>query len=85
MPKFLTKISVKDYYKNGFLGPIDLLTAEEASILRQKIEHFEEKLGMQIQQRCKIKAHLPFTFLCDLISHPKLLDAVEDIIGPNIL
>ena len=85
MPKYLTKNIVQNYYRDGFIGPIELLTAEEANVLRQKIEYFEDKLGMQIQQRCKIKAHLPFTFLCDLISHPRLLDAVEDIIGPNIL
>jgi Phytanoyl-CoA dioxygenase (PhyH) len=38
-----------------------------------------------MMSRFRIKAHLPFPFLCDLVSHPRLLDAVEDLIGPNIL
>ena len=31
------------------------------------------------------KSHLLFTWLNDLVRHPRILDAVEDIIGPNIL
>ena len=31
------------------------------------------------------KPHLLFTWLNDLIRHPRILDAVEDIIGPDIL
>jgi hypothetical protein len=85
MPKHLTQDQVDAYNRDGFVGPIDLLTTAEAAQLRAKVEEVEAEMGSQIQQRCKIKAHLPFTFLCDVISHPKLLDAVEDIIGPNIL
>ena len=85
MPKVLSEEQVQTYHRDGFVGPIDLLTTEEAAELRRKIEEIEAKWGDQIQSRCKIKAHLPFQFLCDVISHPKLLDAVEDIMGPNIL
>jgi len=31
------------------------------------------------------KSHLLFTWLDNLIRHPAILDAVEDVIGPNIL
>ncbi len=85
MPKHLTQDQVDAYHRDGFVGPVDLFSTEEAAQLRAKVEEVEAEMGSQIQQRCKIKAHLPFTFLCDVISHPKLLDAVEDIIGPNIL
>jgi len=81
----LTEEQVQTYHRDGFVGPVDLLSTEEAAELRRKIEEVEAKWGSQIQARCKIKAHLPFRFLCDVISHPRLLDAVEDIMGPNIL
>jgi len=85
MPKRLSRENV-DYYKNnGFFGPVDLLTPEEVLEVRRHVEEVEAKLGTQIQKRCQIKAHLPFPFLTDLVSHPKLLDAVEDLIGPNLL
>ena len=85
MPKHLTQDQVDRYTRDGFAGPVDLLSTDEALTLRNRIEAVEAEMGDQIQKRCKIKAHLPFPFLCELISHPKLLDAVEDIIGPNIL
>jgi len=85
MPKVLSEEQVYAYHRDGFVGPIDLLTTAEAAELRRKIEEVEAVWGAQIQSRCKIKAHLPFRFLCDVIAHPRLLDAVEDIIGPNVL
>ena len=85
MPKRLRTELVEFYHANGFLGPVDLLTTEEAAEVRRHIEEIEAGLGIKMMSRFRIKAHLPFPFLCDLVSHPKLLDAVEDLIGPNIL
>lgn len=85
MPKRLSQEKIEYYNTNGFLGPIDLLTPEEVLEVRRHVEEVEAKLGTQIQKRCQIKAHLPFPFLTELISHPRLLDAVEDLIGPDIL
>ena len=33
----------------------------------------------------RIKPHLLFTWLADLVRHPAILDAVEDVLGPDIL
>jgi non-heme Fe2+,alpha-ketoglutarate-dependent halogenase len=85
MPNILSQQQIDSYNQDGFAGPFDLLTPDEARTLRDKVEEVEGVMGDQIQKRCKIKAHLPFPFLCDVISHPRLLDMVEDIIGPNIL
>jgi len=85
MGKKLTDAQVRDFKRDGFLGPVDLISREEAAALRAHIEAVEARIGGEIQSRFKIKAHLPFPWLCELISHPRLLDAVEDIIGPNIL
>ncbi|MGE0628407.1 MAG: phytanoyl-CoA dioxygenase family protein [Hyphomicrobiaceae bacterium] len=85
MPKRLSANQVEDFKNNGFLGPVDLLSADEVAEIRRHVEEVEGKLGTQIQKRCQIKAHLPFPFLVDIVSHPRLLDAVEDVIGPDIL
>jgi hypothetical protein len=76
---------VSSYHENGFLGPIDLLSQDEVAEIRRHVEEIEAKLGAKMMSRFRIKAHLPFPFLCDLVSHPRLLDAVEDLIGPNVL
>ena len=85
MSKRLSAEQIQFYHTNGFLGPGDLLTPGEAAEIRRHIEEIEARLGIKLMSRFRIKAHLPFPFLCDLVSHPKLLDAVEDLIGPNIL
>ena len=85
MSKKLSAEQVEFYNSNGFLGPVDLLSLDEAAELRRHIEEIEAKLSLKMMSRFRIKAHLPFPFLCDLVSHPKLLDAVEDLIGPDIL
>ncbi len=85
MPKRLSQDQIEYFEVNGFLGPIDLLTSDEARDIRRHVEVVEARLGDQMQKHCQIKAHLPFPFLYDLVSHPKLLDAVEDVIGPDIL
>jgi non-heme Fe2+,alpha-ketoglutarate-dependent halogenase len=85
MPNRLSQQQIDFYAENGFLGPVDLLSQDECLEVRRHVEEVEKKLGGQIQKRCQIKAHLPFPFLTDVVSHPKLLDAVEDLIGPDIL
>lgn len=84
MPRVLTEQQIETYRRDGFVAPIDLLTAAEAAALRRGIEDIEAGIEGEMQARFKIKAHLPFPFLCDVIANPRLLDAVEDIIGPAI-
>jgi non-heme Fe2+,alpha-ketoglutarate-dependent halogenase len=85
MPKVLTQQQIDFYNDNGFLFPVEAFTRDEATVLSAKVEDMESRIGHELQARFRIKAHLPFPWLCDVIRHPKLLDAVEDIIGPNIL
>ena len=85
MPKVLTEEQVKAYRTDGYLFPVRIMGRNEATNLRAKLEETEEKIGAELQERYRIKAHLPFPWLNDLIRNQTLLDTVEDIIGPNIL
>ena len=85
MGKVLTDQQVDTYRRDGFLAPLDLLSTREAGAVRGRIEEIEAGIDGEMQLRFKIKAHLPFPFLCDIIAHPTMLDMVEDIIGPDIL
>jgi hypothetical protein len=85
MPKVLSDAEVARYHDQGFLAPIDLLSEADAAMLFSHFEALEQEVGGDVSQRFRIKAHLPFPWLCDLISQPRLLDVVEDIIGPTIL
>lgn len=85
MAKALTTAQIDSYHANGFLFPVEAYTPEQAQGLSDRIERMEAEIGHELQARYRIKAHLPFPWLCDIVRNERLLDAVEDIIGPNIL
>lgn len=85
MPKILREEEITTYWDDGFLFPFDVYAPDEAAALQEKFEALENAIGDEPQERYRIKAHLPFPWLCDVVRHPKLLDAVEDLIGPDVL
>jgi len=84
MPKILTPSQVEDYASNGYVFPIRVMSADGADMYRRRNDELEaEDAG--IWARTKIKPHLLMMWLNELIRHPRILDAVEDVIGPDIL
>jgi hypothetical protein len=82
--KSLSDAAVQQYRELGYYAPVPVLARTEASELRSRLETFEAT-GGAMQGLIRHKPHLLFTWLNDLIRHPRILDAVEDIIGPDIL
>ena len=85
MPKTLTPDQVQAYHQDGVLFPLPLLTEEEVAYFRSLYEEFQRYLGRKYKSTRKSQCHLHFKWVCDLATHPKLLDVVGDIIGPDIL
>jgi hypothetical protein len=82
--KSLNEAAVRHYRDLGYVAPVSALSREAADALRGKLEAFEAS-GTGMQGAVRHKPHLLFTWLNDLIRHPRILDAVEDVIGPDIL
>ncbi len=82
--KSLTEAAVRQYQEQGYLSPIRVMSADQAGILRRQLEDFEAGAGV-LSGKLRQKSHLLFTWLNDLIRQDAILDAVEDIIGPDIL
>lgn len=85
MPKFLTAAQIAQYREDGFLSPIRVMGEDEAFALRAKLEAIEAGMGGPLRGDLRHKTHLLFPFLADLVRHPRILDAVEDLLGPDIL
>ncbi len=85
MGKVLTESQIEAYRRDGFLHPVRVMSADDAGALLHRFEALEGEIGAEAQSRFKIKAHLPFPWLNKLIRNPVILDAVEDLIGPDIL
>jgi len=85
MGKMLTSAAVGDYRRNGFYAPVRSLSVQEAEKYRRRLEAHEARAGAPMQGKWRVKTHLLFTWADELVHHPAVLDAVEDIIGPDIL
>tara|TARA_Y100000814_G_scaffold249548_1_gene195803 strand:+ start:744 stop:1598 length:855 start_codon:yes stop_codon:yes gene_type:complete len=84
----LTKEQISEYASKGQVGPIPLLDVDEVTYYRRKLEAAEAAFGKPLSQipgQFRAKTHLLFTWMDDFVRHEKILDAVESLIGPNIL
>ncbi len=73
----LTPQQVEFFRSNGYLFPLEAITAEEALLLRGKIEAYEARTGEEVNKRLKIKAHLAFPWMCEIARHPAIVSAVQ--------
>ena len=85
MPKLLSEAQRQAYERDGFVFPVDVLSASEVYAHRQELEAWEHARGAAIDFPEKSKSYLLFNWADQLVHHPRILDAVEDLIGPDIL
>jgi len=85
MQKLLSQAAVDAYRRDGFYSPVSVMSAAEARNYRNALETHEALAGQPLQGNMRHKTHLLFTWADELVHHPKILDAVEDAIGPDIL
>ena len=85
MGKRLSAEAVRRYSHDGYYFPVPVLGTGEAADYRRRLEQHEAKTGNPLQGNWRHKTHLLFTWADALVHHPKILDAVEDVIGPDIL
>ena len=85
MGKALTERQSEQYHREGFFFPVPVLSEEEVTDLRGRLEAVEARQGGALQQPQRNKAHLLFKWLDDLMRDPRVVDPIEDLIGPDIL
>jgi hypothetical protein len=85
MSSTLSAAQVERYRQDGVLFPIPVLSAGEVERYRAAYLHLEQRLGGKPSARQLAQTHLHFRWAYDLATHPRVLDAVEAIIGPDIL
>ena len=80
----LPEAAAAHYREHGYYAPIRVMPVAEAERLRLCLETHEKLHGV-LKGSMRHKSHLLFTWLDGLIRHPAILDAVEGVIGPDIL
>ena len=76
---------IKQYQDKGYLAPIEALTKDEANEVKEEIEFIEKKWPNELKGLGRNYVHLISPIFDKIVHNSKILDAVEDIIGKNIL
>jgi ectoine hydroxylase-related dioxygenase (phytanoyl-CoA dioxygenase family) len=84
MPRVLTKLQIEQYHDQGFISPIRVISEQEALSIKDELEQVEKDFPEEINSESRNNLHLSFAFL-DALAHNKIIvDAIEDLIGPDI-
>jgi non-heme Fe2+,alpha-ketoglutarate-dependent halogenase len=85
-PKMLTPEQIRLYNEQGYLMPFNGLDRDEAREIRA---FFDGVLAAFIElgrsSYAINTAHLRFARIYQLVQHPRILDAVSDLLGPNVV
>lgn len=78
----LTLEQQHSYRQDGFLFPVNVMSAIEAAQHGEQLKAAESQHG---PMHYRVKPYLIMTSAFEIATHPALLDAVESVLGPNIL
>jgi len=81
----LTSAQLKQYEEEGYVAPIDVLSKEEATEVKEEIELIEKKWPDELEGLGRNYIHLISPVFDKVCNNTKILDAVESLIGKNIL
>jgi hypothetical protein len=80
----LSPADVSRYREMGYHYPVRVMSTQQAAAYMRKLEAHEATYGPFLGSM-RHKAHLYLTWLDELVRLPTILDAVSDILGPNIM
>jgi hypothetical protein len=87
--KALSEEQVARWRRDGFLSPFPLLDAEELQTCREGLQRFEDRLGGPVngvpEMKWRTMPYLILPWAAKLARDPRILDVVEDLLGPDLL
>jgi non-haem Fe2+, alpha-ketoglutarate-dependent halogenase len=85
MTRLLSEAQKHRYEQDGIVFPVPVLTTGEAREYRSACDALEARLGGKPRTVELRQMHLHFPWAHALATWPRVLDAVEDLLGPNLL
>ena len=82
---YLSANQLKQYEDEGFVSPINIFSKEKAKEIRNEIELIEKRIPGELEKSGRYNAHLISPLLDEVAHNSKILDAVQGVIGENIL
>lgn len=81
----LSNTAVEQFRSRGYFTPVPVLSEAETADFRAQLETFEATQGGKLEPAQRNKCHLLFKWIDDLIHDARVLDPIEDLLGPDIL
>jgi non-heme Fe2+,alpha-ketoglutarate-dependent halogenase len=85
MSKLLTSQQLDSYHQSGYTSPVRVLSEQQALAIKDHLEEFERANGGPLKGALRHKTYLLFKGLNDLVRDEKIVDAIEDLYGENLL
>ena len=82
---YLNSNQLKQYQDEGFVSPVNIFSKEKTKEIRDEIELIEKKLPNELEKEGRYNAHLISPMLDEVTHNENILNAVESLIGGNIL
>jgi hypothetical protein len=85
MRKLLTDAQVTQFREQGYVSPVRIMSAQAAGAIRERLEAYERSTGGPLRGNLRHKSHLLFSFVSEIVHDARILDAIEDLYGPDLL
>ncbi|MDE0975723.1 MAG: phytanoyl-CoA dioxygenase family protein [Arenicellales bacterium] len=85
MPRILSTQQVEHFYEFGYCAPVDVMSEDEAHALKLRVEAAEAAYPEELSPTNRNNPHLAFKCIDEIAHHSVIVDAVSDLIGPDIL
>lgn len=85
MTTSLSQEQIAHFRSEGWLAPFRAIDAGQAAEAVRWVDAYEKRHNVNVNKHLKIKGHLAAPWIIELGRNRQILDAVEGLIGPNIM
>ena len=81
----LSRQQIQSYQTDGYLSGLRIVEEQEAARFRDAFNRLEEQEGREKARIGLLDYHFEHPFLLEIATHPKILDCMASLLGPNLL
>ncbi|MEC9344641.1 MAG: hypothetical protein VYB54_00340 [Pseudomonadota bacterium] len=85
MGRILSESAIAAFGRDGITVPLRAFAPETAAAFARQMAASLPPGALDADPAGRLSLHLHFTWALELVRHPRILDAVADLVGPNLL
>lgn len=84
MSTTLSEAAIQQFHRDGFTPAVRVMTRERALDYRHYLEAIEVVVG-ELKGGRRLKCHLLYKWIADLIRNPEIVSQVQSLLGPDLM